>query len=104
MRARRRSLRIRRRGRLGRADSERFLRSSTEAAGLYRRLGDPPQVCAVRMGESVGASTPPARSTVVATTEPVGTLWSSGTIVIEPPPLKIPALIGFEPGGITQAS
>ena len=44
MRARRRSLRIRRRGRRGAADSERFLRSSTEgldfSAGwpLDRRL------------------------------------------------------------------
>ena len=56
------------------------------------------------MGESVGASTPPARSTVVATTEPVGTVSSSWTIVIEPPPLKMPALTGFEPGGITHAS
>ena len=56
------------------------------------------------MGESVGASTPPARSTVVATTEPVGTIASRSAIVIEPPPLKRPALTGFEPGGMTQAS
>jgi hypothetical protein len=56
------------------------------------------------IGVPVGESTPPARSTVVATTEPDGTGCSSGTIVSEPPPLKRPALIGFEPGAITHAS
>ena len=95
-------MRIRRLGRRGTADSERFLRSSTEAAGFYRP--DWAQACAVMIGVCVGASTPPDFSIVAATTEPRGTPSPSGTTVVAPPPPKRPARFGFPPFGMTQAS
>src|SRR5439155_11480550 len=51
----------------------------------------------------VGASTPPARSTVTATVEPAGTRGWSGTLTGPPPPNN-PARWGALPFGITQAS
>src|SRR5205814_2039066 len=60
--------------------------------------------CALKSGVSVGASTPPCRSIVAATTDPFGTIASSVSIVAASPPRKSPARFASPPGGITHAS
>src|SRR5581483_9597059 len=60
-------------------------------------------MCAATTGAVVGAVVPPARSTVAATTAPLGTVPRRCTTLV-PPPAKRPAGRASPPAGITHAS
>src|SRR5690348_14517781 len=60
-------------------------------------------MCAATSGAVVGAVVPPARSTVAATTAPLGTVPFRCTTLV-PPPAKSPAGRARPPAGMTHAS